>query len=708
MQISNLLFTVSPAPTDIRDISSHHPAIRVNRFHKKNMIFKTLLPAALSVVLSTQPAQAQDLIPLPQKMEWGKGCFEWSKPYVVQTGTPMASSFAEKYRKRQPLSTTKEKETRRCILFQTLPADAPAESYRLRISPDTIVIAARETNGFLYAHTTLQQLEKNGKTPCALIEDAPAYEWRGVMLDVSRHFFPVSFLKKHIDLLSSYKINRLHLHLTDAAGWRIEIKRYPRLTRLAAWRSPAKWKNWWNSDRRYVEQGSEGAYGGYYTQEELRELVAYASERGITIIPEIEMPAHSEEVLTAYPELSCTHEPYKQADFCPGSVATYDFLENVLREVMEIFPSPYIHVGGDEAGKASWPDCPRCQQKMKEEGIADVNGLQTHLIRHIGHFLQAHGRRLLGWDEIIDRNLADGTTVMVWRDVKNAAQAARLGYDVILSPGAYCYLDSYQDAPHTQPEAIGGFLTLERVYSYVPGEGMTDEEKKHIKGIQGNLWTEYVPTEAHAEYMLYPRVLALAEIGWNGTADKNYKSFRQRAVAETDRLREKGVNAFDLHKEIGDRPQSLQPVRHLAVGAKVTYNKPFNPYYPAQKEATLTDGTKGGWSHGDGRWQGFIGQEPFDITIDLGKVERVRRISTEFMQNSGPDIFYPGQYRISVSTNGKQYQEIYSKKHNVEKLPLYETSEWAWKGKTRARYIRIQAQTGQLRGWIFADEVEIE
>ena len=659
----------------------------------------------MAALLAAAPSLAQNLLPMPQSVEWTKGNFRTDKPFVIETTLPANQILLKDWK---GWKTGKNSENRQ-IVFKQLAGDPNSEAYELSVNEDYIVIAAHSPAGFRYAQNTLKQLQDGSKLPCCVIKDAPAYQWRGVMIDVSRHFFPISFLKEQIDLLATYKFNRLHLHLTDAAGWRMEIKRYPRLTSLAAWRTNVLWKTWWNDGKReYAQEGSENAHGGYYTQEELRDLVKYAAERGITIIPEIEMPAHSEEVLTAYPELSCTHEPYKQADFCPGSVATYDFLENVLKEVMDVFPSPYIHVGGDEAGKASWPNCPLCQQKMKEEGIKEVKGLQTYLIRHMGHFLNENGRQLLGWDEIIDGDLAQGTTVMVWRNIDYALDAIQHGYDVVLSPGSHCYLDGYQDAPNTQPEAIGGFSPLEKVYHFTPGEGMTAEQKKHIKGVQANLWTEYIPTESHAEYMLYPRLLAISEIAWNGTPKKDYNEFKQRAIKEVDHLHKIGVNAFDLRKEVGDRKEALTPLKHKALGAKVTYNKPYNSHYKGSDEVTLTDGLRGGWNYGDGRWQGFIGRNNLDVTIDLGKVESIKYIGTDFLQCSGPEIYFPAIYNIYISEDGKNFTEIYKKGHKVSKLPLNETEVWSWKGKKKARYIRVEANTTQAGGWIFADEIEVQ
>lgn len=637
----------------------------------------SLLIAALALGIA---GLAQDLIPLPRYFEPQHG------QNTVGTVTHLHTS---------PV---------------TLPSTSP-EAYCLRITPDSILVYTTADEGKLRAAQTLDQLRTaQGAYPCCDIADAPAYEWRGAMIDVSRHFFSTDFLRKQIDILASFKFNRLHLHLTDAAGWRMEIKRYPRLTNLAAWRRGANWKAWWNENgRQYCPEGTPEAYGGYYIQDELRSLVAYAAQRGITIVPEIEMPAHSEEVLTAYPELSCTHEPYKQADFCPGSVATYDFLENVLAEVMDVFPSEYIHVGGDEAGMGSWPTCLLCQNKMRELGISAPKGLQSHLITQMGQYLKAHGRRLVGWDEIIDAKLGEGTTVMVWRSADFAADAVRAGYDVILSPGSHCYLDAYQDNPPAQPEAMGGFLPLEKVYSFVPGEGLTEAERReHIRGIQGNLWTEYIPTEAQAEYMLYPRLLALAEVGWNGTATKDYPAFRQRAIAATDKLRARGINAFDLHHEVGNRKAYDKPVKHKATGARVTYNVSYNNAYRAAGDASLTDGLRGGWSYGDGRWQGFIDKGRLDVTIDLGKRQSFRSVSADFFQSCGPEIFYPATYRVSISDDGEHFTPLGADDRTVERTIQPGIVTRSVKARAAARYIRVQADAGKFGGWVFTDEIVVK
>lgn len=677
-----------------------------------------LLTSCLLVTGSLLSASAQHLIPLPQHYVPSKGAVTVT---AIEPSITDAATLDAVMRGTYSLSD---------------------EAYRLTASPAGCNIEAQSPLGYFRAQQTLAQL---GGT-AATIDDAPAYSWRGCMLDVSRHFFSLDFVKKQIDVLSRYKINRLHLHLTDAAGWRMEIKRYPRLTGLGAFRTFDSWKTWWDGRkefggvndplrRKYVEEGSEGACGGYYTQDQLRELVRYAAERGITIIPEIEMPAHSEETLTAYPELSCTHEPYRQADFCPGSVATYDFLEHVLEEVMEVFPSVYIHVGGDEAAKGSWAACPRCQQKMQELGIwqPDAQGtlangeqlhkLQAYFIAHMGEFLQSHGRQLIGWDEVIDENLSKNTTVMVWRNADFAADAVRNGYDVILSPGSHCYLDGYQDAPNLEPEAMGGFTPLEKVYGFdplsaLPEAANSSEIRARVKGVQGNLWTEYVPTEAQVEHMLYPRMLALAEVGWNGTAVKDYPAFRKRALKEVAALRANGIMAFDLSKEIGDRKEFVTPVRHKAIGAKVTYASDA-PYYAAgygaAGEATMTDGLRGSWNYGDKRWQGFINGKAgadgkvlrFDVTLDLGKTIAFREVSTDFMQMCGPEIFYPEDYIVSVSTDGQHFTELGRQHHDSEKTVNPDVLTYRVSKSAKARYIRVQATPSAFGGWLFADEVVV-
>lgn len=585
------------------------------------------------------------------------------------------------------------------------------EGYTLAVTPKAVKIQATTGAGLFYGVQTLLQMADASKAiPVATITDQPRFEYRGFMLDVSRHFRSKEFVKKQIDALAYYKLNRLHLHLTDAAGWRVEIKKYPRLTEFAAWREFPTWKEWWNGGRQYKEMGSEGAYGGFYTQDDIRELVTYAREHYITIIPEIEMPAHSEEVLAAYPELSCTHEPYKQADFCVGNEKTFEFLENVLTEVMELFPSEYIHVGGDEAGKASWPTCKLCQARMKKENLKGVNELQSYLIHRVEVFLNSKGRKLLGWDEILEGGLAPNATVMSWRGTEGGLKAVRAGHKAIMTPGEFCYIDFYQDAPDTQPEAIGGYLPLEKVYSYNPiPDSLSAEEAKLVYGVQANMWTEYIPTAEHAEMMMYPRLLALAEVAWSVPAVKDYSNFRQRALKAVDELRAKGYNPFELKNEVGNRPGCDKPITHLAVGKKVTYGEgaAYYPGYTAGGDTALVDGIVGGWTYGDKRWQGLIDKNRMDITIDMEKETEIRSIGADFMQVCGPEVFLPATVTISISVDGKEFKQLKHIEHKVVKDDKVSFVNFGWTGEAKGRFVRYQATSGEFGGFLFTDEVVV-
>lgn len=639
----------------------------------------------LLCLVATLNIMAQALIPYPQKITWEKGTTSTSSIVF----TPLLNMTAHG------------------------PATPPGW-YAIRVQKDGIRVSFTDEQSRLYAQATLRQLEvRPGVYRCCSIEDWPRFEWRGAMIDVSRHFFSAEQLMKNIDVLSSYKINRLHLHLVDAAGWRMEIERYPRLTQQAAYRTKESWNEWWlGHDRGYVETqtGVQDSlhYGGFFSKPVLKNLVAYAQEKGITIVPEIEMPGHSEEVLHAYPELSCTHKE-GAADFCPGNVGTYDFLEHVLEEVMEVFPSEYIHVGGDEAGRADWPSCPRCQQKLKEIGGTDYRDLQTYLIAHMGRFLEKHGRKLVGWDEVIDPGLHEGSTIMVWRGEEKAAEAARLGLDVVMTPGAYCYFDSYQDAPPSQPEGFGTYLPLEKVYSFNPLARLTPEQAKQVKGVQGNLWTEYVPTPEHQEYMLYPRILALAEVGW-GTANRT--DFRQRALEHTDKLRKNGVNAFNLRTEVGERRGVTTPAKHKAVGAKVTYNTRYADNYCGQGDGTLVDGYSGGWAFGDGRWQGFLCKEGkqtsvFDVIIDLGRPQSIHEVTAPFMQSCSAWIAYPELFRVSVSNDLNHWTIVGEQHHPYAATAIPDVLNYSVKCRATARYIRVEADVNEAGQWLFTDEISV-
>ena len=675
----------------------------------------------LGMCLTAHSLKAQSVIPVPLKMEQGTGCFllsENTRLYINLQG--LEAQLLENCLQALPvhLKKGKKKDTQNILslLITEKNHQLPSpESYTLSVTPQQILIRATSGAGLFYGMQTLLQLaQPSGAGSYSIasveIEDTPRFAYRGLMLDVSRHFSPKEFIKKQIDALAYYKINRLHLHLTDAAGWRLEIKKYPLLTEFAAWRTDPTWKQWWNGGRKYVRFDAPGAYGGYYTQDDIREILEYARQHYITVIPEIEMPSHSEEVLAAYPQLSCSGEPYKNSDFCVGNEETFTFLENVLTEVMELFPSEYIHIGGDEAGKSAWKTCPKCQKRMTDEHLANVDELQSYLIHRIEKFLNNHGRHLLGWDEILQGGIAPNATVMSWRGEEGGIAAVTSGHRAIMTPGAYCYLDSYQDAPYSQPEAIGGYLPLKKVYSYNPvPASLTAEQAKLVYGVQGNLWVEYIPTPEHVEYMIYPRILALAETAWSAPERKSWPDFHTRALSAVADLQAKGYHPFDLKKEIGSRPESLQPVSHLALGKKGIYNSPYSSHYPAQGNTALTDGIRGDWTYGDGSWQGFISDNRLDVTIDMEKETSIHSVTAAFMQVVGAEVFLPETVVISISDDGTHFTELRKQHFEVSKETPIRFTDISWQGEAKGRYVRYQAQAGsEFGGWIFTDEIIVK
>lgn len=588
------------------------------------------------------------------------------------------------------------------------------EGYRLTSDPDAgcLIEATGEAGLFYGLQSLLQLLDANGDTalPQVEITDNPRFGYRGMMIDVSRNFFDKEFIEKQLDVMARLKLNTFHFHLTDGAGWRLEIDSYPRLTEYAAWRKGTSWKDWVAEGKKYAESTDPEAKGGYYTKDDIREILAYAAERHINVIPEIEMPSHSEEVTSAYPELSCTHNPAGEFDYCPGNEKTFEFLQNVLDEVTNLFPSEYINIGGDEAPKTHWHTCELCAKRMKEEGLDNVDQLQSYLVHRIEQYLNSKGRKLIGWDEIMEGGLAPNAAVVSWRGIDGGVRAATAGHKAVMAPGRYCYFDGYQDAPASQPEAIGGYLPLELVYSFDPAPStLADSVAANIAGLEATLFTEYIPTPEHAEYMLYPRMTALAEIAWTPQELRgDYTDFRRRAKSMSEWLRSKGYNVFDLDKEIGNRSEALAEKDHLGKCKKVEYVIDWWGNYPAAGSATLTDGIRGGWNYNDQRWQGFVSNtdERIDVIIDLEKNETIRSIGADFMQIIGPDVWFPSKVVISVSADGKEFTPLRTidTPQKPDEGVLFRN--YGWTGDTNARYVRYQAYA--QKGVIFIDEIIIE
>lgn len=639
------------------------------------------------------------------------------------------------------------------------------EGYRLEVKPNAVIIKANSDTGFFYALQTFIQLMPaqnffvdNAKAkipiPCCEIMDVPRFKYRGMHLDVSRHFFPVSFIKNYIELLSMHKMNTFHWHLTDDQGWRIEIKKYPKLTEVGSRRKESMVGF-------YDDHAFDGkTYEGFYTQEQIKEVLAFAAAHNVTVIPEIEMPGHALAALTAYPEYSCTGGSFEVATqwgvfddvFCPTD-QTFQFLEDVLTEVAALFPSTYIHIGGDECPKTRWKNCPKCQQLMKDEGLVDEHELQSYFIKRIEKFLNEKGKKIIGWDEILEGGLAPSATVMSWRGTTGGIAAARLQHNVIMTPGSHCYFDHYQSDPANEPLAIGGYTTLQKVYGYepIPADSLTPDQQKFILGAQGNVWTEYIDTAKKVEYMAYPRAIALSEVLWSSKEQRNYIDFSKRLLYHMQRLDKLGTNyaksIFDVTTETivdtiahkisvvlsksvtdgeihytldGGEPAKKsnlysQPIavsstcelkavlfkedfKGKTLSKKYTLNKVTaltytltNPWktYNGNTLYALTDGQTG-LINRYSTWVGFSGNN-LDATFDLKITQPVKRVSINFYNKPRASIYLPVTVEILTSTDGVNF--VSAKKESI----VNSNSENAITNFTalmdkETRYIKIVAQ----------------
>ena len=600
------------------------------------------------------------------------------------------------------------------------------EAYQLNILGDRAVIYASTNQGLFYGIQTLLQLipfttnATEIKLDNLMMDDIPKFQWRGMHLDVSRHFFSKDFIKKYINYLALYKMNTFHWHLTDDQGWRIEIKKYPKLTEVGAWRNGSMIGH-------YTDQTFDDIrYGGFYTQEEIKEIVAYAKERHITVVPEIEMPGHALAALASYPEFSCTGGPFEVGKtwgvledvFCPKD-ETFTFLENILTEVIALFPSEYIHIGGDECPKVRWKSCPHCQKRIKDENLKDEHELQSYFIQRIEKFVNSKGRKIIGWDEILEGGLAPNAAVMSWRGTEGGIAAAKQKHFVVMSPGSHCYFDHYQGEPKNEPIAFGGYTNVEKVYSFNPiPKELSEEESKYILGAQANVWTEYINTPEHVEYMVFPRIAALAEVLWGTSNPNEYKVFETRLIQHFERYEKKGINYSKAIFEVTSKVQpaengvafelkSVNPsgIKYTTNGSEpnansISYEKPIlvtknqtikaayfengkvksatieQPFFITKSTGkkiklehqphenygiggsfTLVDGMKGNPSKFGRDWLGFWGKD-LNATIDLGKSETISKISINTLLSEGSWIYYPKEIQFLVSNDGINYQSI--------------------------------------------------
>ena len=652
----------------------------------------------------------------------------------------------------------------------------PAEGYELNVDGEGIEVRASQFPGFLYALQSLEQLlpaavygtepapDAAWEVPCVKIADAPRFAYRGMHLDVARHFFSVDEVKRYIDVMAIHKLNTLHWHLTDDQGWRIEIKRYPELTAVGSIRKATVVRKEWGT-----YDGTP--YGGFYTQDEIRDVVKYAADRGVTVIPEIDLPGHMLAALTAYPELGCTGGPYEVwgrwgvADdvLCPGREKTFEFLEGVLTEVMELFPSEYIHIGGDECPKVRWEKCPRCQAKIRQLGLKDdgehtaEHYLQSYVTDRIGKFLAQHGRRIIGWDEILEGRAPSDAVVMSWRGSEGGIAAAKLGHDVIMTPNSHFYFDYYQSLDtDAEPFGIGGYIPMEQVYSYDPAfPELTPEQQRHILGVQANLWTEYVLSDEHLEYMLLPRLAALSEVQWCLPETKDWNRFI--GSFRMDKIYSQlgyefakhifGVTAsYAVDPEKGGVVMTLTtqggaPIRYTLDGSDPTASSPLykapvtigesctfkaaalregmqTPVYTRKfdfNKATgrrivlnaaptlkytyggaslLVDGYRGGPVYSNGAWIGFL-NEPLDVTIDMQGAKPYSAVTVESLVEKGEWVFPPSSVGVYLSDDGREFTEaaLMSVPQETASSPDGVKPFKVLFPETSARYLRVVART---------------
>ncbi|MBR3709497.1 MAG: family 20 glycosylhydrolase [Bacteroidales bacterium] len=713
----------------------------------KHLYLALSLVAALLTACTQQPLPEAnyDVIPQPKEVKLTE-----KKPFVLQgktkihyeEGLQREAQFLSEYINditgikldchASPRSARNDVSNAILLLIDSVGFDQ-AEAYEINITSKQVVIKGADAAGVFYGIQTLRKSlpigqlpTANCQFPTAVIRDWPNFPYRAMHLDPCRHFMDLDSVKIYIDMLAMHNMNQFHFHLTEDQGWRIEIKKYPELTKVGAYRNGTVIGR---NGRLY----DTIRHGGFYTQEQLRDLIQYAADRHVNIIPEIDLPGHMQAALAAYPKLGCTGGPYEvwkrwgvsDDVLCAGNEETMQFVEDVLNEVMDIFPSQYIHIGGDECPKVRWQKCPKCQKKIKELGIkkdarfSAEDYLQSYVMNRMAKVVEARGRRVIGWDEILEGNVSESAIIMSWRGTEGGIEAARKGHDVIMCPGSHLYFDYYQsEDPSTEPSCVGGYLPVSRVYEFQPlPKELTPEQQKHIIGLQANIWTEYITSFHHVQYMAMPRMDALTEIQWNNP-DPESRDFN----ALVERCR-RMAQLYDLYhynyaKQIFN-PQVWTDtvVPNLATHKPITLREQPNEQYAYDGAPVLVDGEKGRCAYTSGRWLGFWGQ-PLDAVIDLEKNATLSHVRFNALVNKGSWIYNPSQATVLVSDDGKKYRKVGQQE--------IEISTWMDKDgvfsyelefePVTGRYVEVVIKCHDLPkdhdgyghpAWIFVDEIEI-
>lgn len=762
----------------------------MKRFTTPSFCFILLLLTFISCQKGTVQADYQ-IIPLPQQIQLQ----DHENPFIINNrtcilypdGNEQLRDYAQllsqyiknKIHKEIKIETGKDKAN--AIVLQIHPKDNNMEGYQLEINSRNLTINGNSEAGVFYGIQSLRkalpiaQGNENIVCPAALINDFPRFPYRGAHLDVSRHFFSVKEIKTYLDMMALHNMNTLHWHLTDDQGWRIEIKKYPQLTRIGSKRKETLIGHL--NDRPEKYDGKP--YKGFYTQEQIKDIIRYATKNHITIIPEIDLPGHMQAALASYPELGCTGGPYEvwtkwgisENVLCAGNPKTYQFLDDVFDEIAQLFPSPYIHIGGDECPKTQWEHCPKCQAFMKEKGIKSDSKytkeqyMQSFIMKHVTEYLKQKGKKTIGWDEILEGNADPQVIVMSWRGEAGGVKAAQQGHDVIMTPNSVMYFDFYQALDtEKEPLAIGGYIPVEKIYNYDPvPEQLTTDQKKHILGVQSNLWTEYIPDFSHVQYMVLPRWAALAEIQWSNPNQKDYNQFLNRLGGMLKLYDLEGYNyakhvlnvdaTYTSNAETGctevtlstlgnapihytldgSIPTSQSPVYQQKIEINQTttlqavairpegnseiykqqlyFNKATNKpitlrdsadeKYSAQGSGTLVDGISGNATFASGKWLGFSNGKDMVATIDLRQKTVVTSVSLHTCIATGDGVFDAQEINVELSTDGKSYQKVASETCTMptEHQKGVKLHTLSFPAQS-ARYVRITAvSVKQMPAW---------